>query len=119
MEATEKQIIAGCVVMILLLFGGLIYDKYCTPTHTKTIIPISVDVNNEYNGIVMDECLNVYPVFCGSCSYGSKESNIKLIYCKEHNTPCEITIADHLLGNTGISSVRIVNDKPQSSCEST
>jgi hypothetical protein len=107
------------VAFCLFAFGAICWDIHLSSTSVvKTIIPISVVPVSEKNGIVMDECFNTYDIYrSGDISpNGQKDSDVKLIYCKENHIPCEVTLVNHISTTNGIASVKITNASKPTTC---
>ena len=104
-----------CIVTVsIIFFGALVINYCCTSSYTKIITPILITPKTEdTHSIVMDGCLNTYKIYYSD----SSNSNIKLLYCKDHNVPCEITVTTYFFGDTGISNVTIPNSEKPESCK--
>jgi hypothetical protein len=120
MDLMEKIIFGtlGIILITFVVFG--VYDYHYAPSHSMMITPIVINSPSDgTSGIVMDSCLNTYKIYggVGLGSYGSVDSDVNLMYCKDHNVTCNVTIVDHLFGNSGISKVVIPNSEKPEGCD--
>lgn len=103
------------IVIVMLAFVSLAYcDANYSMSYTKVILPKTI-VIKDHSNMVMDECFNTYIVYENGM-YGESDSATKLLYCKENNMPCEITVMSHVM-STGVKSVKILNTTSSESCK--